>query len=137
MRGWLSLLILLALSWPALADECRDYTSTATIDGKVQRLIGTACRQPDGNWRIMSSRPVRDDHDRARAAVAAGEALPLDTVLNRLPAKYGGKLLDVDMNQAGGTGWQYRLKMLGGDDRVRELTVDAMTGDVLDVREGR
>jgi surface antigen len=31
---------------------CRDYQSTATIDGRQERLVGTACRQPDGSWKL-------------------------------------------------------------------------------------
>ncbi len=33
---------------------CRQYTSTATLGGKVQTVHGTACRQPDGAWEIKS-----------------------------------------------------------------------------------
>lgn len=34
--------------------HCRDYTSTVTIDGRTEYAKGTACRQPDGTWRIVS-----------------------------------------------------------------------------------
>ena len=30
---------------------CREYTVLATIDGKAEKVTGTACRQPDGTWR--------------------------------------------------------------------------------------
>lgn len=33
---------------------CREYTSTATIAGRTQQVYGTACRQPDGSWKIIS-----------------------------------------------------------------------------------
>ena len=33
---------------------CREYQQTVTIDGKQERSYGTACRQPDGSWRIQS-----------------------------------------------------------------------------------
>lgn len=33
---------------------CREYTATATIDGRPIPTYGTACRQPDGSWRIVS-----------------------------------------------------------------------------------
>ena len=38
---------------PVASQECREYTSTTTIDGRPQRVTGTACRQPDGSWRIV------------------------------------------------------------------------------------
>ena len=33
---------------------CRDYRTTATIEGRHQQLYGTACRQPDGSWQRVS-----------------------------------------------------------------------------------
>jgi surface antigen len=32
---------------------CREYQSTAVIDGRPQATFGTACLQPDGSWRIV------------------------------------------------------------------------------------
>lgn len=32
---------------------CREFTGTVVIDGQEQSLFGTACRQPDGHWRIV------------------------------------------------------------------------------------
>jgi hypothetical protein len=34
-------------------DGCREYQSTATIDGRPTATHGVACRQPDGSWRIV------------------------------------------------------------------------------------
>jgi hypothetical protein len=34
-------------------DNCREYQSSATIDGRPQPTHGVACRQPDGSWRIV------------------------------------------------------------------------------------
>lgn len=40
---------------PAAQDsDCRPYNSTTVIDGTPQQLTGTACRQPDGSWRIVN-----------------------------------------------------------------------------------
>lgn len=33
---------------------CREYTTSVVIDGKTQKAYGTACRQPDGTWRIVN-----------------------------------------------------------------------------------
>lgn len=35
-------------------EYCREYRSTATIAGKKQQVYGTACRQPDGTWKVVS-----------------------------------------------------------------------------------
>ncbi len=36
------------------ARYCREYTTRGTIDGRVQQLYGTACRQPDGTWEYLN-----------------------------------------------------------------------------------
>ena len=33
---------------------CREYTQTITVGGKRETGYGTACRQPDGSWKIVS-----------------------------------------------------------------------------------
>ena len=33
---------------------CREYQTTVTVGGEEQKAYGTACRQPDGQWKIMS-----------------------------------------------------------------------------------
>jgi surface antigen len=33
---------------------CREYSHTVYIGGKPERAYGTACRQADGNWEIVS-----------------------------------------------------------------------------------
>ena len=32
---------------------CREYVTTADVGGQAQTVYGTACRQPDGSWRLM------------------------------------------------------------------------------------
>lgn len=32
---------------------CREYQQTVTIGGQQQSAYGTACRQPDGTWKIV------------------------------------------------------------------------------------
>jgi surface antigen len=34
--------------------NCRDYTHTIYIDGRPEVARGTACRQPDGTWQVVS-----------------------------------------------------------------------------------
>jgi surface antigen len=33
---------------------CRQYQTTVVIDGRPETGVGTACRQPDGTWRMTS-----------------------------------------------------------------------------------
>lgn len=32
---------------------CREYQSQVTVGGQIQPAYGTACRMPDGAWRIV------------------------------------------------------------------------------------
>ena len=38
----------------ASGQYCREYTQTVTIGGEKHQSYGTACREPDGRWRIVS-----------------------------------------------------------------------------------
>ncbi len=33
---------------------CREYTTTAVINGRAERVYGNACRTADGSWRLVS-----------------------------------------------------------------------------------
>ena len=32
---------------------CREYQQTVTVNGRTEQAYGTACRQPDGSWKIQ------------------------------------------------------------------------------------
>ncbi len=32
---------------------CREYQQSVTVNGRSQQAYGTACRQPDGSWKIL------------------------------------------------------------------------------------
>lgn len=38
----------------AAGQYCREYQQTVTVDGRTQSAYGTACRQPDGTWKIVN-----------------------------------------------------------------------------------
>jgi uncharacterized membrane protein YkoI len=80
--------------------------------------------------------PVADaqsDQQRALDAVSAGLAKPLKQVLSALRHDYPGEVLDAQLVERDG-GWYYRIKLLGADGKVQELTVDARSGIVIDRR---
>jgi uncharacterized membrane protein YkoI len=72
-----------------------------------------------------------DDHERARAAVSRGEALPLATILQAIPLRQGERLLDVEFERDDGR-WVYELELVDNRGRVRELEVDARSGRILE-----
>lgn len=38
----------------ASGSPCREYTVDAVIGGRVEKVVGTACRQADGSWRTLN-----------------------------------------------------------------------------------
>ncbi len=38
----------------ASGSYCREYQQTVTINGKQEKAYGTACRQPDGSWKVVN-----------------------------------------------------------------------------------
>lgn len=38
----------------ASGEYCREYQQTVTIGGNTEEAFGTACRQPDGSWKVVS-----------------------------------------------------------------------------------
>lgn len=118
----------------SVAKECREYTTTAIIGGQEKHLKGTACLQSDGSWAIISLVPKLRDHDEAKAAVTAGHALPLDEILARLPKEYKGKLLDVLLYRNSAGIWHYELQMLTIDGVMRDVIIEASTGNIAALR---
>jgi hypothetical protein len=73
------------------------------------------------------------DHERARAAVQAGEVLPLATLLERLQRTHPGQVLELELEREDGR-WIYDLKLLQTDGQLLKLEVDAATGQVLELK---
>ena len=38
----------------ATGNLCREYQTTVTVGGKTEQAYGTACRQPDGSWKVVN-----------------------------------------------------------------------------------
>jgi len=76
------------------------------------------------------------DHDRARAALQAGEVLPLATVLQRVALSHPGEVLGVELEREDGR-WIYELKLLQRGGALVKLEVDARSGEVLKRKERR
>ena len=46
---------------PAGNPNCREWTATATIEGKLQPIVGRACLQPNGTWKVNEGTPQQPD----------------------------------------------------------------------------
>ncbi len=77
-----------------------------------------------------------DDHDRARAALQAGDVLPLDRVLQQVAQSHPGQVMAVELEREQDR-WVYELKLLQPGGALLKLEVDAKTGEVLRRKEKR
>ena len=78
----------------------------------------------------------RADHDRARAAVQAGEVMPLPALLERVQRSHPGRVLRVELERDDGR-WIYELRVLQADGRLLKLEVDARSAEVLEAETKR
>lgn len=78
----------------------------------------------------------RADHDRARAALQAGDILPLATVLQRVAAEHPGQVLEVELERGEGR-WIYEIKLLQAGGALLKLEVDAASARVLKAKPRR
>ncbi len=76
---------------------------------------------------LASEKP---DHERARAAVEAGEVMPLPALLEKLQRSHPGRVLELELEHEGGT-WIYEVRLLQADGQLLKIKLDARTAQVL------
>jgi uncharacterized membrane protein YkoI len=83
---------------------------------------------------VAASVPAWPAPYRSRPVVAQSEKVePLGAVLKRIEQRYPGRALDAQLIEREDPP-VYRVKWLGDDGKVRDVTADARTGRILDVR---
>ena len=85
-------------------------------------------------WADRSGNGRGGDHDRARAAVSAGEILPLATLLPALEARFRARLIEVDLEGDDGR-LIYEIEMITAAGRILEVEIDATSGAILEAGE--
>lgn len=75
----------------------------------------------------------RRDHERARAALAAGEIRPLAALLAEVERRYVGVVIETELERDDGR-WIYEFKLLPPSGRVFQVKIDAATGAVIRTR---
>jgi uncharacterized membrane protein YkoI len=74
------------------------------------------------------------DADRARGLVAEGAILPLEEILPRVPARYHGTLVELELHYELEHGtYVYEMKLLDARGRLWELELDAKTGELIEL----
>lgn len=99
----------------------------AALPALAVALLAALLAAPDA--RAGDSR----DHERARAAVQAGEVLPLPVLMERLQRTHPGQVLELELEREDGR-WVYEIKLLQAGGQLLKLEVDAATGQVLQAR---
>lgn len=72
----------------------------------------------------------RRDHERARAALAAGEIRPPAELLAEVERRYAGLVIEAELEREDGR-WVYEIRILPSSGRVFELRRDGATGALL------
>lgn len=72
----------------------------------------------------------RRDHERARAALAAGEIRPLADLLAEVEGRYVGRVIEAELDREDGR-WVYEIKLLPPSGRAFAIELDAATGALL------
>ncbi|NMM36998.1 MAG: peptidase M4 [Glaciimonas sp.] len=71
-----------------------------------------------------------DQHDRARAAMAAGQIKPLGEILYQVEQRYMGRVVKTELERDNEI-WIYELKLLPPNGRVYKLKINAQTGRII------
>ena len=69
----------------------------------------------------------RRDHERARAALEAGQIRPLSDLLAEVERRFRGRVIEADLERDD-TQWLYELKILPPNGRLFIVELDAATG---------
>jgi uncharacterized membrane protein YkoI len=81
----------------------------------------------------VTSAHADNDQDRAREKVQSGEIRPLQDVLRSVRRQVPGRVLGARLVDFGGS-LVYQIRLLTADGRVVEVTADARSGGILDIR---
>jgi uncharacterized membrane protein YkoI len=79
-----------------------------------------------------------DEHEAAKAALARGDARPVEELLQRVEANFAGRVLKIELDDEDDdeVSWIYEVKLLTPEGDVLELEYDAATLELIAL-EGR
>lgn len=70
------------------------------------------------------------DHDRARAALEAGQILPLSQILAALEKTQPGQVIEVELERDGNQ-WIYEIKLLQKNGHRQKIKMDASNANII------
>lgn len=96
-------------------------------------LLSVAIALAAGGLHAGDDADEREQHDRARAAMAAGQIKPLAEILDQVERRYAGRVVKTELERDNGI-WIYELKLLPANGRVYQLKINAQTGRIIGTR---
>lgn len=72
----------------------------------------------------------RRDHERARAALEAGQIRPLSEILSGVERQFHGRVIEAEL-ELSDTQWRYEIKILPPNGDVFTVELDAATGALI------
>ena len=80
---------------------------------------------------------AEEDHERARAALTAGEIRPLREIMGSVQVRCGGHVIEAELEEGSRDGhriWLYQLRVMTPRGDVLRLDVDAATKEILKIK---
>jgi len=118
-------------------------TATARVPGTFRKLallsllLTIGWMTVPGVYADANKLQWEDDdrsYDRARRAVAHGEILPIETILQRVKEQVAGEVLEIELDKEHGQ-WVYKFKILDPQGRLLEVSIDAQNGSLLKLED--
>ena len=85
--------------------------------------------------RALAGSHDHDDHVEARELLQRGEILPLSRILAIVQQRVPGDVVEVELEHGKHHGWEYEVKVLTAQGRVREVKLNARSGEVRKVED--
>ncbi|MCP3850678.1 MAG: PepSY domain-containing protein [Gammaproteobacteria bacterium] len=80
------------------------------------------------------SKKYDNDHKNAHELVNSGNILPLEKILETVYKTQQGKILEVELEREN-NGYIYEIEILDNNNKVWEMEINAVTGQLLKVEE--
>lgn len=76
-----------------------------------------------------------DDRVEARRLLQRGEIFPLSRILKIVQKRVPGDVIEVELKHSDHHGWEYKVKVLSANGRVREVKLNAGNGVVRKIED--
>jgi uncharacterized membrane protein YkoI len=105
--------------------------------GLVVGVLAALAGPGKSAWADRYGREWEDEgqpYDRARRALSRGEILPIAQLLEQVQARFPGEVVGVEFEDEHGHA-VYEFKIVDESGRLREVYVNAQTGEVLSIED--